>query len=349
MADTKTKWMFADTCEPIFYTTDIKEVGDTWWGFISDQTRMVLMTDTDMDYLIEQKKVIEETESSLEEVLGSFFDPNSKDSMFISLGALEEIKDEKIKNEKKDETSSSIVVPKTYRPELCNTTIEPTELVRKLKIAESKVDKPDCISLLFEGVPGTGKTLAAAYIAQELGKSLNSYRLSDILDKYIGESERKVSEAFDKAAETGAILHIDEIDSLASTRSDELKGHEIKMVNCLLQNLDKFKGICIFTTNYKDNMDAAIKRRMLLKQEFKNCTSEQANQLSELFFGKRKAPKNLHNEIYAPADFNLVKNSFLFEEDATITRKFILERLIAEAKERNGKDLVNRKQIGFVS
>ena len=350
MADTKIKYMFADTCEPIFYTTDIKEEGDVWWGFISDQTRMILMSDADMDHLIEQKKVVEETESSLGEILGNIMDMgNDKDNMFISLGALTEIKDEKEKAKEAEEPTSTIVVPKTYRPELCNTSIDPQDLVKKLQIAESKTDRPDCISMLFEGVPGTGKTLAAAYIAKELGKTLASYRLSDIMNKYVGESERKISEAFDKAAKDGAILHIDEVDSISNSRDDDSKGHEVKLVSALLQNLDQFKGICIFTTNYLDRMDPAIKRRMLLKQSFKNCTSDQANQLSELFFGKRKAPKNLPDGVLAPADFNLVKGSFLFEEDSKINRKFILERLLAEAKERNGKDLVNRKQIGFVS
>lgn len=349
MADKNTKYMFADTCEPLFYMLD-RDSDTVSWVFIMDSNEAVSLSDSDMDDLIQKGKVVQETEEALSSFFTDAINGKGGENAINMFGFLElpapTTSDKKEENT--EDEGEVIKVPDTYRPELCNTSISPEVLVKKLKIAESKTERPDCISILFEGVPGSGKTLAAAYIGKELGKTVKSYRLSELQNKYVGESEKLIAEAFDKAEENGHILHIDEIDSLSRSRNDESKGHEIKMCNTLLQCLDRFKGIFIATTNYRDELDSAVKRRFLLKQEFKNCTSEQANELSKLFFGKRIAPMNLPNETFAPADFNIVKNSFLFEEDKTINRKFILKRLTEEAKDRNGKDLVNKKKVGFL-
>ena len=251
--------------------------------------------------------------------------------------------------EKEEKTSGfpTMKVPKNYKPELSNTTRTATKLAKMLGIALEKEDKPDCISLLFHGAPGTGKTIAAAYLAKNLGMEMRSYNISELQSKYIGESEKEITKAFKAAEEGGYVLHFDEIDSLAGAREDASRDHEIKFANCLLQNLDTFKGIFVATTNLLDHLDTAILRRFVLKQEFFNVTDEQALQLAKVYF-KRKAPKDLPTDVFAPADFDIVKKGLLFEEDSDITRNFIKERLIEEAALRNGEDLtIPKRRIGF--
>ena len=340
--DIKKDWCFSDTLEPLFYHIHAdKKVS---WAYIAEMKEIIMMDEETADLLVTQGKVVEESENIPELIIGSLSKAlgNDPSETFTLVG-------EKSKEPKEPEVEPNvnvIKIPETYRAELCNTSISPEVLIRKLNIAIKKEDKPNCISILFEGAPGTGKTMAAAHIAAGMGKSLVSYRISDLQNKYIGESEKAITKAFDDAEKKGYVLHMDEIDSISRSRGDDSKGYEIKSVNTLLQCLDRFKGVFIATTNYKDDLDAAIKRRFLLKQEFKNCTTEQADALSLLFF-KRKAPKGLPNGVFAPADFKIVKDSFLFEENSTITRKFILERLTSEAKDRNNKDLINIKKAGF--
>jgi len=339
--DIKKEWCFIDTLEPLFY--HIGSDKRVSWAYISEMKEIIMMDEETADLLVEQGKVVEES-SDIENLMkASILNPLAE----AGLGTFTLIGEEQKSPEPEDEVNINVIqVPETYRAELCNTTILPDVLIDKLNIALNKEDKPNCISILFEGAPGTGKTMAAAHIAAGIGKSLLSYRVSDLQNKYIGESEKAITKAFDEAEKKGYVLHIDEIDSISRSRGGDSKGYEIKSVNTLLQCLDRFKGVFIATTNHKDDLDAAVKRRFLLKQEFKNCTTEQADALSTLFF-KRKAPKKLKDGVFAPADFKIVKDSFLFEENSTINRKFILSRLTSEAKDRNDKDLINIKKVGF--
>lgn len=339
--DKNTKYCFADTKEPIFFC-DIpgKKKTETLWGWIDGTVEFHAMSEKDADELLAQKKIVTEDEafSNLGNMFGSM---GNLDAAFATSMALSPVK-------KKDEPKAELGViklPKTYDASLVNTDIVPDDLAAKLEIALKKEDRPSCISILFDGVPGTGKTMAACYIADKMGRKLKSHKLGELLGKYVGETEKQIQKAFDEAQTEGYILHFDEIDSIAGDRDKADRGYEIKAVNALLQCMDTYEGIFIATTNSKSGLDSAIKRRFLLKKEFSNVTSEQANKLAKLFF-KRKAPTDLPNETLAPADFNLVKNSLLFVDDADITKKYIREQLLIEADERNGKSKSN--SIGFL-
>ena len=127
------------------------------------------------------------------------------------------------------------------------------------------------ICAMFYGQPGTGKTMAAQVIANELGLELYRIDLSQMVSKYIGETQKNVTKLFERAKNTNAILFFDEADSLFSKRS-EVKDFHDKNANAetahLLQKLEDYEGITILATNYAQNIDDAFKRRIRFMVNF---------------------------------------------------------------------------------
>lgn len=130
-------------------------------------------------------------------------------------------------------------------------------------------------SLLLHGVSGTGKTSLARHIAQRIGKPLLPKAASDILDKYVGETEKALGSMFEEAREQDAVLLLDEADSFMRSREMARHGWEASQVNELLQRMETFDGIFICATNLMDDIDAAAMRRFVFKIEFLPLTREQ--------------------------------------------------------------------------
>jgi len=122
--------------------------------------------------------------------------------------------------------------------------------------------------LCLYGLPGTGKTQFAEHLALELGKPILIKRASELFDKYLGESEKRIAEAFDQAEEDGAILLLDEADSFLRDRSRSMHSWEVTTVNELLQRMERFEDIFICTTNLYAQVDVAALRRFTFKLEF---------------------------------------------------------------------------------
>ena len=121
------------------------------------------------------------------------------------------------------------------------------------------------VSVCLYGPPGTGKTMTAQVLAREFG--LDAYRIdmSRILDKYIGETEKKLAELFDAARDCNAVLFFDEADALFGKRS-EVNDSKDKYANAetayLLQRMEQHNGVSILATNAVQNFDEAFKRRI---------------------------------------------------------------------------------------
>ncbi len=138
------------------------------------------------------------------------------------------------------------------------------------------------LSVLLSGVPGTGKTLTALVLAHELGRALYVVDLSRIVDKYIGETEKKLSQIFDEAEYSQAMLLFDEADSLFAKRTDVKSSNDRYAnleVNYLLQRLEAYRGVTILTTNFGGGLDEALARRIQFKIEFPMPDSLQRTQL----------------------------------------------------------------------
>jgi len=133
------------------------------------------------------------------------------------------------------------------------------------------------ISVLLYGPSGTGKTMAAQVMAREFG--LDAYRvdLSRIMDKYIGETEKKLGELFDAARDANAILFFDEADALFAKRT-EISDSKDRYANVetayLLQRMEQHNGISIMATNIAQNFDEAFKRRISFMVHFPMPTPE---------------------------------------------------------------------------
>ena len=121
------------------------------------------------------------------------------------------------------------------------------------------------ISALFAGESGTGKTMAAEVIANDLHLNLYRIDLSAVVNKYIGETEKNLRRLFDAAEDGGAILFFDEADALFGKRSEVRDSHDRHAnieVNYLLQRLEAYRGLAILATNLKSSLDHAFMRRL---------------------------------------------------------------------------------------
>jgi len=119
--------------------------------------------------------------------------------------------------------------------------------------------------LLFTGPPGTGKSLAACAVATAAGTDLLRVDVSQLVSKWIGETEKNLAGAFDVAERTQAVLLLDEADALFGSRTQISDAHD-RYANqetaYLLQRLDGFEGLAVLTTNLRNNIDAAFLRRL---------------------------------------------------------------------------------------
>jgi hypothetical protein len=127
------------------------------------------------------------------------------------------------------------------------------------------------ISALFIGPSGTGKTMAGEVLANELDLDLYHIDLSQVVSKYIGETEKNLGAVFDEAEQAGAVLLMDEADALFGKRSEVRDSHD-RYANIessyLLQRIESFKGVVILTTNQRQSMDEAFVSRLRFVIEF---------------------------------------------------------------------------------
>ncbi|MGG6266460.1 ATP-binding protein [Leptolyngbya sp. AN10] len=121
------------------------------------------------------------------------------------------------------------------------------------------------VTALFAGESGTGKTMAAEVIANELKLNLYRIDLSAVVSKYIGETEKNLRKLFDAAEDGGAILFFDEADALFGKRSEVKDSHDRYAnieTNYLLQRIEAYRGLAILATNLKSSLDQAFMRRL---------------------------------------------------------------------------------------
>ncbi len=118
---------------------------------------------------------------------------------------------------------------------------------------------------LFFGPPGTGKSMLAEAIASLLNKKLLIVEYPKITSRWFGETDKKISQAFRAAKENNLVLLMDEADSLLYNRNYAGQEHDIRFVNEMLQELDRFEGVAVLTTNMDDLLDPAVERRITLR------------------------------------------------------------------------------------
>jgi ATP-dependent 26S proteasome regulatory subunit len=170
-------------------------------------------------------------------------------------------------------TWDDLVVP----DQQCQTLREIAAMVRqRTKVYEAwgfadKETRGLGITVLFSGSSGTGKTLAAEVLANELRLDLYRVELSQVVSKYIGETEKNLHRVFEAAEESGAVLVFDEADAFFGRRSEVKDSHDRYAnieVSYLLQRMEAYRGLAVLTTNMKDALDQAFLRRIRFVVEF---------------------------------------------------------------------------------
>jgi hypothetical protein len=209
-------------------------------------------------------------------------------------------------------------------------------------------------SLCFWGIPGAGKTQLAEHIAVELDLPILMRSASDLLSKWLGETEQQIAGMFAEAEAEGALLFLDEADSFLRDRTLARAEWSVTQVNELLQSMERFEGVFIAATNLMDSVDAAAMRRFTWKLEFKALEPEQAWSMfcAEAEFdagGQPERAEELEEQLseiadLTPGDFATVKRqaNMLGEQ---LSPDAWLEQLAAEAKAKMFG--LRRQQLGF--
>ncbi len=179
---------------------------------------------------------------------------------------------------------ADIVLPE----DISDSLLEITSRVRHRKIVfekwgfERSITSARGITALFQGSPGTGKTMVAGVIARDLGLEMYRVDVSRITSKWIGETEKNLGALFDAAEEGQVMLLFDEADSLFAKRTEvksSVDRYANQEVNYLLQRFDTFEGIAILTTNFGNSIDSAFKRRLTYRVTFPFPDEEMREQL----------------------------------------------------------------------
>ena len=134
------------------------------------------------------------------------------------------------------------------------------------------------LSALFAGPPGTGKTMICSLLAKELGLELYRIDLSQVVNKYIGETEKNLGRVFDEAARGQVMLLFDEADSLFAKRTEVKSSHDRYAnleVNYLLQRMESHEGVVVMTTNAETAIDPAFRRRIRFRIRFPSPDEQQ--------------------------------------------------------------------------
>ena len=214
------------------------------------------------------------------------------------------------------------------------------------KIVEA-LRRKGCGTLCFYGPPGTGKTALAEHIAQELQRPLLIRQASDLVSKFVGETEQNMAKMFEEAQTEEAVLLLDEADSYLRSRQMAQRSYEVSEVNEMLQGMERFAGIFICTTNLFLDIDEAALRRFTFKIQFKPLTPPQRERMfmAEALAGAspdaEQRQRLAHLDLLTPGDFASVKRQVDilgvgFEPDEFLSQLEAEHRVKPEVRQARG-------------
>ena len=219
--------------------------------------------------------------------------------------------------------------------------------------------------IIFYGPPGTGKTLTAHSLSRSLKRQVLSFDCSKILSMYVGESEKNVRKIFDtyadltKQTKTEPILLLNEADQFLSSRSqgagtsaDQMHN---QMQNIFLEQIEKFQGILIATTNLLENIDQAFSRRFNYKIEFKKPDKAQRLKLWKMMLPKN-APyeegfemEKLSTYPLTGGQINLIVKNTAYTVATRKESTFRLEDFVNEIEKERQGNFDTEKSMGFLN
>jgi SpoVK/Ycf46/Vps4 family AAA+-type ATPase len=200
-----------------------------------------------------------------------------------------------------------------------------------------------CVSVILAGPPGTGKTMTVHALASRLGLELYKVDLSQIADKYVGETEKRLEEVFSKAERSNMILFFDEADAVMGKRSEVKDAHD-KYANTeisfILQRMEEYDGIVILATNNMQNIDSAFMRRIRYVLYFHLPDADTRREIWTGVFGKGVPLAKDVDLDYLASQFefsggeikNIVLNAVFYAstEKKEVTMKHIMKAVYRE-------------------
>ena len=208
-------------------------------------------------------------------------------------------------------------------------------------------------TLCFYGPPGTGKTALAEHIAHELQRPLMIRQASDIMSKYVGETEQNMAKMFDEASNEGAVLLLDEADSFLRSRRMAERHYEVSEVNEMLQGMERHSGVFVCTTNLFQDLDEAALRRFTFKVQFKPLTVAQRERMfvAEALDGDaarltaEQVGRLAKLDVLTPGDFASVKRQVDVLGETFAPDEFLSQ---LESEHRVKPEVRQHRGIGFV-
>jgi len=246
---------------------------------------------------------------------------------------------------KEIEETLTPILPKMYNPNFINTTTNLEALTHGIKEHQNA-------RLCLYGPAGTGKSAFGKYIAQTIDRPILLKKGSDLISKWVGETEQNIANAFAEAKEEKAVLIFDEVDSFLADRSGANRSWEVTQVNEMLVQMENFEGIFIATTNLMDNLDPASIRRFDLKLKFDFLNKEQSWNIFLSYCKELKLPKPSlsykeeveHLRFVTPGDFAAIVRQNRFRPITNI--KDFIHRLEDEIAIKSAK---SGKVMGFLA
>jgi len=245
------------------------------------------------------------------------------------------------RQEKINETKDETLVPPTnikYNFDMVNASENIKEFVEKL--VKSPIKK---YAILLYGESGSGKSFLGQYIAQQLNMPIIKKRASDLIDKWVGQTEQNVKAAFKEATEKKAILLLDESDTFLFDRTYSQREFEVSQVNELLTQMEDFEYPLIMTSNLKEKIDKASMRRFIFKIKFDYMKPENVNAGVKEYFGEQFSltEEQITNLPHLCAgDFSLIKKKMEILENEC-SNELIYKYLLKEQEEKDIKESSN--------
>ncbi len=235
-----------------------------------------------------------------------------------------------------------------YRPDLINCDTDINQLAQRLNPASS-------VRICSFGPPGTGKTAWARHVAEKIKRPLMVKRAADILDKYIGETEKNIANIFQEATSSKSVLMLDEMDSFLPDRANANQHWEVTQANQFLTAMEEYEGILICSTNLMASLDPATMRRFDFKIHFDYLRADQACEaaLDLLELLKVKMAKESRGQLrICLTGMKLTYGDFavLLRRYSALRTKPGWEQLVADLKsEESFREKESSREIGFLA
>lgn len=227
--------------------------------------------------------------------------------------------------------------PAQFDPTLSSADLNLAHLAERVAVCPSRA-----LSFCFHGLSGTGKSAYARHLARRLGVDVVERKASDLLSMWVGGTEQAIAAAFSEAAERGAMLVIDEADSLLRDRTGARTSWEVSQVNEMLAHMEAAQHPFACTTNLVQSLDPATMRRFLFKVAFQPMDRNQARAAFQHFL-EAEPPGALDRlDLLTAGDFAVVarKAAVLGEREP----EALLRLLAVEVEAKPG---TARRPIGF--